>query len=40
MKNKLLAHLTRHEIFYHGIRFASAAIVVLFLALVLEMVSK
>lgn len=40
MKKTLLAHLKRHEIFYHSIRLASVMIFLLFLVLAMEMVSK
>ncbi|WP_426817901.1 hypothetical protein ACP3TC_07510 [Winslowiella sp. 2C04] len=40
MKSKLTAHITRHEIFYHGIRTACVLIVLLLLTLVMELVSK
>lgn len=37
---KLREHFTRHEIFYHSIQLAGVMIFLLFLALVMEMVSK
>lgn len=40
MVKKLREHFTVHEIFYHGIRTASVMIFLLFLALVMEIVSK
>lgn len=40
MVKKLREHFTAHEIFYHSIRTACVMIFLLFLALVMEMVSK